>query len=157
MNMSKNTAKRFNPELWWAGGSLSLQAWRHLASKCKVQLDAAVWKLQRPHTQNIHDSWAPPVICDITQPAIHSIHGCDDHSRLNEGQTFSVWTNSRGWKSWVTPWLHLQFLAAQSNSSFFIIIYICTQNYIYSEFRTGLVFIHKPIIPHRKGEIKIMH
>lgn len=151
----KKTAKRFNPELW-AGGSLSLRAWRHLASKCKVQLDAAVWKPQRPHTQNIHDSWAPPVICDITQQAIHSIHGCDDHSRLNEGQTYSVWTNSRGWKSWVTPWLDLQFLAVQTNSSFFIIIYILRIIYT-QESRTGLVFIHKPNIPHRKGEIKIMH
>lgn len=81
MDMRKDRVKRLNPELW-AEGSLSPRAWCHLASKCKVQLDATAWKLQQAHSQNIHDSWVPPVICDVTQQAIHEMAAMITAGRL---------------------------------------------------------------------------
>lgn len=149
MKMSRNTAERSDPELR-PGGNPSHQDWRRLASKCKVQLDAAVWKLQRPHTQNIHDSWAPP---DEFRhhTASHSRQDCDDHSRQNKGQTYSVWTNSRGWKKLSHSLARLAVSGCRHQ-------YILLQNdWTQNVALTGLVFIHKLIFPHSKGEIKIAH
>lgn len=72
--------------------------------------------------------------------AYHSPYDCDHQNRPKKGQIYSVWINSRGLKSWVTPWLVFSFSLSLHRLILRFVI-ICCRNPIFS---------HKTIIPHRK-------